>query len=247
MKYIETLQIINFKRFWDILFQVECFISITRCSLKKGFCLPVIYEGCIHLEKAYFPLINNVVKYDITFDNSLNILNGPNMGGKSTFLKTITLCCYLGNIGVPIPSSKAEIPFFESFNVNFNTKDNYKNGTSHFMNEVISIKEFILSSKSSGSVFGCFDELFNTTNPEEALRLISYLFSNLKLNSPSFFIISTHLDIEIFKDREEIGFFHPSTKLNGNKIQFDYSITKGISKLKLGEKLFQDAGIMDII
>ncbi|NME72643.1 MutS-related protein [Flammeovirga aprica] len=160
LHYLDALQYINFDKFWDTLFQLECYLSIAKCSLKLDFKLPLIHKGTIELSQAYFPLINKPVKYDITFDKSLNILNGPNMGGKSTFLKTISLCCYLGNRGVPIPASEAKVPFFETFNINFNTSDNHKNGTSHFMNEILSVKEFISSNNESKSVFGVFDELF---------------------------------------------------------------------------------------
>ncbi|KXX68722.1 hypothetical protein [Flammeovirga sp. SJP92] len=247
LAYLNILHQIDFDVFWKRLFELECYLSLTKCSIKRGFNLPLIDNEKFEFEKAYFPLINEPVKYDITFDCSLNILNGPNMGGKSTFLKTISLCSYLGNIGFPIPASKATIPFFDTFNINFNTKDNYRNGTSHFMNEILSVKELIVSNQKSEVVYGVFDELFNTTNPEEATRLIEYLFHHLKLKTPSFFIISTHLEIAHLMGNEKIGFFHPSTQLEGDHIQFDYHIVKGISKLKLGEKLFQKSGILELL
>ncbi|NME72836.1 P-loop NTPase family protein [Flammeovirga aprica] len=113
--------------------------------------------------------------------------------------------------------------------------------------EILSVKEFISSNNESKSVFGVFDELFNTTNPEEASKLIKYLFTNLKLQQPSFFMISTHLEIEHLKENEKIGFYHPLAKLTEDKIQFDYTVVEGISKVKLGEKLFQDSGILDLL
>ncbi|MBB3696574.1 AAA family ATPase [Flammeovirga yaeyamensis] len=245
-KGIDYISTLDFKPFLSQLFELESFISIAKMTIKNGFSIPKI-GAQYQLTNSYHPCIPNAKKYSIHFDKGLNILTGANMGGKSTFLKTISICTYLGNQGFSIPSEAAIIPFFDYFGVHFNTKDDYRLASSHFMHEVLSIKEYLEKNNQGQQVFGVFDELFNTTNAEESYKLLKRLYQDIRLYEQSFLIVSTHLNVDELTNNKNINFYYLNTILKDGKVDFTYQLKEGISRLKLGERLFNESGILELL
>ena len=124
------------------------------------------------------------------------------MSGKSTLLKAVSLCVYLGHTGLAVPASKATMPFFSTISVAINLTDSIVSGYSHFMSEIITLRNVLIEAAGSNKCFAVFDELFRGTNIEDALEISSATLKGLTIFTYSLFIISTHL--HQLKDLEEI-------------------------------------------
>ncbi len=157
--------------FWEDLFSFECYLSISKAISNKKFIFPTFHKKDINLTDLYHPLIKNPVKNNFKTSNNVIVLNGPNMSGKSTFLKSISLCIYLGNLGLGIPASRGVIPFCSNFSIGINKRDSILNGYSHFMTEIMDLKNVILKAADHQRCLGVFDELLSGTNIEDALEI----------------------------------------------------------------------------
>src|SRR5699024_5441757 len=82
--------------FWENLFQFEAYLSINFGIQKNNFTFPSFTKKHIKLIEFYHPLINKPVKNNFETTSNVIVLNGPNMSGKSTFLKAVGLCVYFG-------------------------------------------------------------------------------------------------------------------------------------------------------
>ncbi|WP_431244263.1 MutS-related protein [Flavobacterium sp. P21] len=96
--------------FWEDLFLFESYLSISKTIIDREFVFPLLTEKGLVINDFYHPLVENPVKNSFRAINNVILLNGPNMSGKSTFLKSVSLCVYLGNLGFGIPASRRGNP-----------------------------------------------------------------------------------------------------------------------------------------
>ena len=101
--------------FWNRWFLFEAWLSISKGIAVHGFVFPSFESSAFSIQGLYHPLLKNPVRNDITANRNVILLTGPNMSGKSTFLKSVSLCVYLGQAGLAVPAAKAVIPFFITF------------------------------------------------------------------------------------------------------------------------------------
>ena len=232
--------------FWKRWFLFEAYLSISTGITRHGYTFPLFDDTTFSLEKFYHPLLKTPVKNDLTASKNVILLTGPNMSGKSTLLKAVSLCVYLGHTGLAVPASKATIPFFTSISVAINLTDSIVSGYSHFMSEIVTLKNVLEEAAGNTKCFAVFDELFRGTNIEDALEISSTTIKGLVNFPNSLFLISTHL--HQLKDMEEIKTNKVSTcfiecELTGNTPAFTYKLKNGWSDLKLGRILFEKEGL----
>ncbi len=201
--------------FWKRWFLFEAYLSISSGIIRHGFIFPTFEETTFSIEGLYHPLVKNPVKNDLLVGRNVILLTGPNMSGKSTLLKAVSLCVYLGHTGLAVPASNAKMPFFSTISVAINLTDSIVSGYSHFMSEIMTLKKVLTEAAGSTKCFAVFDELFRGTNIEDALEISTATIKGLVKFTNSLFIISTHL--HQLKDIEEIKKVKlPRVLLNAN-------------------------------
>ncbi|MDH5396621.1 MAG: hypothetical protein OEX02_00635 [Cyclobacteriaceae bacterium] len=233
--------------FWKDLFQFEAYLSINLGILNNKFVFPNFNEKGIKLVGLFHPLIDTPVRNDFETSSNVVVLNGPNMSGKSTFLKAVGLCMYCGHLGLGIPASYGEIPFCNNFSIEINRRDDILNGYSHFMTEVMNLKKVLKSAENGKRCFAVFDELFSGTNIEDASEICKTTIIGLSKYHNSFFIISTHIEELKSVSNEQISNYYLDCKLINDRPAFTYILKKGWSDIKVGRILFDKEGLNKIL
>lgn len=236
--------------FWNRWFLFEAYLSVSKGIVEHGFVFPSFDDSEFSIQGLYHPLLKNAVSNDITARRNVILLTGPNMSGKSTFLKSISLCVYLGHAGLAVPATKAVIPFFDNLSVAINLTDSIVSGYSHFMTEIITLKNVVEEALQGAKCFAVFDELFRGTNIEDALEISTATIKGLTKFTNSYFFISTHL--HQLKSMEEINNGKVETcfiecVLNEGIPAFTYKLKEGWSDLKIGRILFEKEGLNDML
>ena len=152
------------------------------------------------------------------------------MSGKSTFLKSISLCIYFGNLGLAIPASKGIIPFCSDFSIGINKRDNILSGYSHFMTEIINLKDVVQKAAEGKRCFAVFDELFSGTNVEDALEICKTTINGVSVYNNSYFFISTHIQELRDVANNNISTFYLDCELIDHVPTFTYKLKKGLVK-----------------
>ncbi len=240
----------NLNYFYDALHLFEVYLSISQKAIKNQFTFPKIsLNNEIELVNFYFPLLKNPVKNNFKTSKKVIVLTGANMSGKSTFFRAIAFCNYMGNLGLPVPCDTATIPFYQTISINIDHKDNVLKGYSHFMNEIINLKNYLINGKNGKNGFAVFDELFSGTNSVDAINLLTKTINGLKHFQNSLTFISTHY-YEIQEKIEhltEVDFLHLECIIENNTPKYTYKIKQGWSDIKVGQLIFENEGLDDLL
>ncbi len=248
-RYMEELQeVVN------NVYQLDAYISLAKVATQKNLTLPTYSDSAVpalSIDEFYHPLLSNAVPYSVALDPAVNLcfLTGPNMAGKSTFLKSVGLAVYLAHLGFPVPAKRMVTTIYHGIVTTINLSDDINLGYSHFYSEVHRIRETALKIKEKGRLFIVFDELFRGTNVKDAFDaslLIIRSFANIRGCT---FFISTHLTevAEKLGDLSNVQFRFFDSLLVNNTPVYEYVLKTGISHERLGLYIIKNEKIIDIL
>lgn len=206
----------------------------------------------IELEGVFHPFIKKPVKNDIKLSSSVGnilFLTGPNMAGKSSVLKALSLSVYLAHVGFPIPASKARISLLAGLYTTINISDDTNLGYSHFYAEVRRVKFIVERLKQNNNILIVFDELFRGTNLKDAYEGSVAIISALTKIRNCFIAISTHI-IEIARElmnETSILFRYMDVLSCEQSFKYTYLLKEGISDSRMGLSIIENEGIISII
>lgn len=235
------------KPFFEVFFQFEAYLSLSFGISKHNFAYPNFTSDYLKLRDFYHPLLEKPVKNNLETNDNVIVLNGANMSGKSTFLKAVGLCVYLGHLGVGIPASMGEIPFYDFFSIEINKRDDISNGYSHFMTEIVNLKSAVEQVVKGKRCFAIFDELFSGTNVEDGFKICEKTIKGLSKYNNSCFFISTHIQGLKSVTEEKIANYYIDCKLIEDRPTFTYQVKKGWSDIKVGQILFEKEGLNKLL
>ncbi|MHA4812546.1 MutS-related protein [Flavitalea flava] len=240
--------------FWKDFFLFEAYLSIAKGIKKLQFSFPEFTDHKFAISDLYHPLLKNPVKNSLTIKDTVTLITGPNMSGKSTLLKALGLCVYLAHLGLAVPAEKCEMLFFDVISISINLNDDILSGYSHFMMEIKNLKSVVVEANDSKKCFAIFDELFRGTNVEDALVISGRTIEGLARFEKSVFFISTHLhqlrETLTLSDRamtNKISTHFIECKLVDEKPVFTYKLLEGWSDLKIGQLLFEQEGLNTLL
>ncbi|MDW3196078.1 MAG: hypothetical protein R8G66_27145 [Cytophagales bacterium] len=231
--------------------RLDAYIGIAQAAKIHSFPLPKYLEGNtpeISFNKLKHPLLTEAKPYDFTLGEPHNMcfLTGPNMAGKSTFLKALGIGVYLGHLGFPVPAGSAEMTVFRGMSTTINLPDNLGLGHSHYYAEVNRVREVTELLQQHQPLFVVFDELFRGTNVSDAREASTEIIGAFSQLKNSAFLVSTHI-VEVAEDLKDtlaISFNYMDLKWIDGKPQYSYQIQSGVSTERLGMYILEDAGVL---
>lgn len=242
------------REFLDHLYTLECYISIGKTIDKYGFNFAEYKpsgEPNIMLKGLFHPLLENPVSndFDLNSANNLCFLTGPNMAGKSTFLKSIGITVYLAHTGFPVPAAYMETTVFNGLITTINLSDDINKGYSHYYSEVRRVKDTALKILERNNILVIFDELFRGTNVKDAYDATLEVINSLSKIKDCLFLISTHITeiADKFEDDKSIRYNYFDSQLQKDEPVYDYKLKKGVSSERLGMKIIQKEKIIEIL
>ncbi len=199
----------------------------------------------------YHLLLPSPVAYNVTLnkDGNFLFLTGANMGGKSTFIKSVGSAVFLAHTGMGVPAKAMQLTFFDGMLSNINVVDNLIKGESYFYNEVQRIKSTVNKVNDGKQWLILIDELFKGTNVQDAMKCSSTVIEGLLKIEGSLFILSTHL-YEIGEDLKKypnIQFKYFETSVINDQLYFSYQLKEGISNDRLGYFILRKEGVVDML
>ena len=186
------------KRTAYILSLLDAYTSLSIVSEEYNLVRPnLIDERVIDIKDGFHPVVESVsnieyVKNDIYMPNNVNtlLITGPNMSGKSTYMRQLAITIILAQIGSFVPASSATLPIFDSIFTRIGASDDLVGGESTFMVEMLEAKNAITNATQNSLIL--FDELGRGTATYDGLSIaqsiLEYVNSNIKCKT----LFSTH-------------------------------------------------------
>ncbi|XP_066915163.1 DNA mismatch repair protein Msh3-like isoform X2 [Clytia hemisphaerica] len=166
----------------------DCLISLSIVAKQPGYCCPIIDDSdCIEIQDGRHPVIEGLLasgQQYVANDTKLNnekkamLISGPNMGGKSSYIKQIAIYCILAQIGSYIAASSARVGVLDGIYTRMGANDNIAHGKSTFLVEMEEASRILRNSTNKSLVI--LDELGRGTTPFYASRSDNFLNSQIK-------------------------------------------------------------------
>lgn len=172
--------------------QIDCLVSLSHTALKYNYTRPIIDEGSFfHIEEGRHPVIEAHLRSDSfipndTFlngeDQRLFVITGPNMAGKSTFIRQVALIAILAQIGSFVPAKKAHIGIIDKVFTRIGASDNLAKGQSTFMVEMTETANILHNVTSKSLVI--LDEIGRGTSTYDGIS-IAWAVAEYLLTTPN--------------------------------------------------------------
>ena len=205
--------------------ELESLCSLANVSICFDVkCMPdIVDDVSIDGVDMFHPLIgNSCVPNSFSSKNGINIITGSNMGGKTSFLRTLGINIILMNSGSFVCAKKFSACYFKIF-TSMRVSDDISRGISTFYGELLRIKDMI-EYVDCGNMLVLIDEIFKGTNYQDRIYGAKEVIKRLTTDR-TIVLLTTH-DFELCEE-ENICNYYVKEEYVDNQIVFDYKIRKG--------------------
>jgi DNA mismatch repair protein MutS len=241
----------------DAISELDYFLDLAFVASENNYTRPTFNgEKKIHIVEARHPIIEKAapdkvfVSNDYEMDNSTEVLiiTGPNMGGKSTYMKEFGLLVIMAQIGCFVSAAECNIPVFDSLYTRIGASDNLIKGQSTFMTEMSEVAQ-ALDSATSDSLF-LFDEIGRGTATFDGMAIAQSIIEHIvkHVHAKTFFSTHYHEITTLSEKISAVRNIHCEVSEDDGKVTFLYKMKEGSMDRSYGVNVAKLAGLpSDII
>lgn len=230
--------------------------SLTNISKEANYSKPIFnHDFSIDIKDSFHPIIKKIdsdlvfINNDYSIDNDTNILliTGPNMGGKSTYMRQLSLIVILAQIGCYVPAKYANLMIFKQIFTRIGASDDLVKGQSTFMVEMLEASNAILKADEHSLIL--FDELGRGTATYDGIAIAYAILEYLASNKKGKTLFSTHYHelTSLDQNHKNIKNLYASVIENKQEITFTYKIKEGSIDKSYGVHVAQLANMPQAI
>lgn len=229
-EYINDIQVTA--KVLSLLDVMQSFASITE---QNNYVRPKLNnEKIVEIIGGRHPVVEKVLKgeyvsNDIIFNNGteLQLITGPNMAGKSTYMRQMAMIAIMAQIGCFVPCNKANLPVFDKIFTRIGASDDLVSGESTFMVEMKEANNAILNATENSLIL--FDELGRGTATYDGMSLAQAIIEYIHDNIRAITLFSTHYHelTSLEKEKKHIKNVHVSAVEEKGNITFLHKVVDG--------------------
>ena len=241
-----------FQRIAGAIALLDCLVSFASVAKENKYCRPEIAEGgALEIEEGRHPVVEAISKdrfvpNDCRLDNGDDrtmIITGPNMAGKSTYLRQVALITFMAHVGCFVPAKRARVPLCDRIFTRIGASDNLILDRSTFMVEMTEVAN-ILRNVTERSLL-ILDEVGRGTSTFDGLSIawsvIEYLTNNVR--AKTLFATHYHELTELEGKLEGVKNYKINVREIGGSIVFLRKIVRGGASRSFGVEVASLAGV----
>lgn len=244
----------NFQDVSNTIAEIDMLLSLAESAVKYNFCKPVIGKNIkqIKIMAGRHPIVENFNKNSSFItndtlldneDNKMMIITGPNMAGKSTYMRQVAIITFLAHIGSFVPASSAEIALTDRIFTRVGASDDLAFGQSTFMVEMSEVANILANATENSLVI--LDEIGRGTSTFDGLAIawavVEYIAKNLKCKT--LFATHYHELSELEGVIAGVKNYKVTVKEVGDSIVFLRKIIRGHANKSFGVEVASLAGV----
>ena len=239
-----------------IIAKIDVFQSLAMISSENSYVRPTFNHnkvfkvvdgrhGVIERVMAQGTYVSNDVNIDAA--NPVMLITGPNMGGKSTYMRTIALIALMGQIGCFVPCSEACIPIFDQIFTRLEASDDLIYGQSTFMVEMLEANNALRFATENSLII--FDEIGRGTATFDGMAIAQAMIEYIAAKIKCITLFSTHYHELTFLEEKNLGIknVHASASIENDDLVFLYRIKPGRSNKSYGVNVAKLAKLPDAV
>lgn len=235
IKNILKENVLKLKDTANKLSYIDALVSLSVVSEKEKLVRPTFNDNhYINIVNGFHPVISEVsttsyVKNDCHMDENVNtlLITGPNMSGKSTFMRQLAITIIMAQIGSFVPADKADLPIFDAIYTRIGASDDLVSGESTFMVEMKEARNAICNATKDSLIL--FDELGRGTATFDGMSLAEAILEYVVNHIGCKTLFSTHYhELTVMEEKyPSIKNIHVSATLDNGKLVFLHKIKEG--------------------
>ena len=238
-----------------LLARIDVYSSLSLVSEEHHLVRPTLVDNrSIKIIEGFHPVVeavsnNTYVKNDIIMDDKTDtlLITGPNMSGKSTYMRQLAITIIMAQIGSFVPCEHAELPIFDKIYTRIGASDDLVSGESTFMVEMLEAKNAIVNATPNSLIL--FDELGRGTATFDGMSLARSIleYVNEKIKCKTLFSTHYHELTDLDKTYKNIKNIHVEAKEQDGNITFLHKVKDGAVDKSYGIHVAKLAGMPDEI
>ena len=236
-----------------VIAQIDVYQSLASKASQNSYVRPVFnQEHRLHIVNGRHAVIEQVISrqnyvpndIDMSQDQSILLITGPNMGGKSTYMRQIALSVIMAQIGSFVPADEAHMPIFDQIFTRIGASDDLISGQSTFMVEMLEANNALRYATKDSLII--FDEIGRGTATFDGMAIAQSIIEYIASSIQCITLFSTHYhELTMMDDSFHIQNVHASASIEDDHIVFLYKIKPGRSHRSYGINVAQLAKLPD--
>ena len=239
--------------------KLDVFTSLSFVAERNGYVRPRLNDkGMIDIKEGRHPVVEKMIVNDMFVSNDtyldngnncISIITGPNMAGKSTYMRQTALIVLMAQIGSFVPAAKANIGIVDRIFTRVGASDDLSSGQSTFMVEMNDVANILRNATSNSLLI--LDEIGRGTSTFDGLSIawavIEHISNRKVLGAKTLFATHYHELTELEGKMSNVNNYCIAVKEKGDDIVFLRKIVKGGADKSYGIQVARLAGVPDIV
>lgn len=215
---------------------IDVLVSLAILASEKGYVCPVFHPGYnVNVVEGKHPILDDRMKkkryvsndWKMSEDEHVQLITGPNMGGKSTYMRQNALLVVMAQMGSFIPAKTAELPIFDRIFTRIGASDDILTGKSTFMVEMIEANAALCYATKHSLIL--FDEIGRGTATYDGMALAQAMLEYIDEAIGAKTLFSTHYHelTDLEREHPSMHNVHVDVREEKNEIEFRYRIIDG--------------------
>ena len=238
---------------------LDAFASLALVAERNNYVRPKINEkGVIDIKEGRHPVVERMIPNEMFISNDtylddkkhrISIITGPNMAGKSTYMRQTALIALMAQIGSFVPAKSANIGLSDRIFTRVGASDDLASGQSTFMVEMTEVANILRNATSKSLLI--LDEIGRGTSTFDGLSIawavIEYISDSRLLGAKTLFATHYHELTELEGKIDNVNNYCIAVKENGDDIVFLRKIVKGGADKSYGIQVAKLAGVPELV
>ena len=239
--------------------KLDVFTSLAYVSEHNHFVRPILNEkGLLHIKEGRHPVVEKMIVNDMFISNDtfldndkhlISVITGPNMAGKSTYMRQTALIVLMAQIGCFVPAKSAEVGIVDRIFTRVGASDDLASGQSTFMVEMNEVANILRNATSKSLLI--LDEIGRGTSTFDGLSIawavIEHISNRRILGAKTLFATHYHELTELEGKINNVNNYCIAVKEKGDDIVFLRKIVKGGADKSYGIQVAKLAGVPDLV
>lgn len=215
---------------------IDVLVSLAILASEKGYVCPVFHPGYnVNVVEGKHPILDDRMKkkryvsndWKMSEEEHIHLITGPNMGGKSTYMRQNALLVVMAQMGSFIPAKTAQLPIFDRIFTRIGASDDILTGKSTFMVEMMEANTALRYATRHSLIL--FDEIGRGTATYDGMALAQAMLEYIDEAIGAKTLFSTHYHelTELAEEHQSMRNVHVDVREEKNEIEFRYRVIEG--------------------
>lgn len=235
--------------------ELDALVSLAEATVARdGWHLPKVLDGGpprVEASALRHPALDDAVANDVALGGGARVLvlTGPNMAGKTTYLKACGIAVLLAHVGAAVPAETFRFSPLAGLHASFEPRGDLRRGVSSFRAEARRVSELLRASVRERRVLLLVDEPFRSTNVHDAREATDELIRGLAVGPELLAVVATHLGESAarMEGREGIALARMEAERDGDALRFPHLLRPGLTRQRLGLEVLEREGVFDLL